>query len=128
MIEIIWEYTALCIEEVEWNTGSLGDALYKSILVYATVCMEWLLTEISKSDEPIELNRYILGKDKNIDGCSAHLICADDKSQERIFKILQNPPDEFKEKYIAHILYNEPDPNHKQNEEKSETEKKEIDK
>lgn len=72
----------------------------------------WLLTMISKTPELEKnngINGYILLNDEKAN-CGALLFINNKKSQKKILEILQQPPGEFKGKYIACVPCDEPSP------------------
>lgn len=69
----------------------------------------WLLTTISKTPELQKdngINGYVLLNDEK-SNCGA-LLFVNKKYQKKILDILQQPPGEFKDKYIACVPYEEP--------------------
>lgn len=106
MIEIVW-------------TEILPDY---EIMMCASRMLAWLATILAQKDEyhNIEFNGYMVVKEKQRKGCSILIICGDQISQKRILNILQQPPEEYKEKYIARIPCDEPNPIHEQTKEDSD--------
>lgn len=104
MIEIVW-----C------ETSTVNDYMLK-----ATNLLAWLLTTINHQEEyrNIDFNGYMMVKDKT-NGCATLLICGDPSSQKKLLTILQQPPEEYKEKYIARVPCDEPMPVHEQTEEEA---------
>lgn len=90
-------------------------------MMHASRMMAWLAAALAQNEEyhNIEFNGYMIVKEegKEKSGCSVLIICGDPVSQNRLLKILQQPPEEYKEKYIARIPCNEPDPVHEQTKE-----------
>lgn len=99
--------------EIIWTDNKTID--YEAMLT-ASSLMAWLLATISQNEEyhTIDMNGYMLVNEKAISssstGCSILILSGDIGSQTRILKILQQPPNEYKGKYIARIPYDEPDP------------------
>ena len=95
MIELIWV-----------------DNLCKSydVMMCVSGLLAWLSATIAQEEEyhDIQFNGYMVAKDKN--DCSVLLICSDPQSQKKMLKILQQPPNEYKEKYIARVPSQEPEP------------------
>lgn len=107
MIEIVW------LEEYE-------------VMMCASRMLAWLAATLAQKEEyhNIEFNGYMVVKEEEKENqkskCSILIICGDPVSQKRILNILQQPPEEYKEKYIARIPCNEPDPVHEQTKEDSD--------
>ena len=103
MIEIIWTET---LQEYE-------------VMMCATRMLAWLAATLAQKDEyhDIDFNGYMVVKEKQKSGCSILLICGDPISQKRMLNILQQPPEEYKEKYIACVPCDEPNPVHEQTKE-----------
>ncbi len=101
MIEIVW------LDEYE-------------AMMCASRLLAWLAATLAQNEEyhNIEFNGYMIvkeeGKEKGKTGCSVLIICGDPVSQNRLLKILQQPPEEYEHKYIARIPCNEPEPVHEQ--------------
>lgn len=96
MIELVWDNTNL-------------DKSY-NIFLYITSYYAWLASELSDNEEHHKLliNGIILAYDK---GTYSSVILTDDvENEKKILKIIQQPPNEFKEKYVAHIVSQEPTP------------------
>ena len=100
--------------EIIWTDNKTLD--YEAMLT-ASSLMAWLLATISQNEEyhTIDMNGYMLVNEKAISsssttGCSILILSGDIGSQTRILKILQQPPNEYKGKYIARIPYDEPEP------------------
>ena len=96
MIEIVWT-----------------DNLHKDyeIMMCATNLISWLVTTIAQDEDynKIVLNGFMLVKEVK-GGCTSLLICDESESQKQLLKLLQQPPGEFKDRYIARIPSEEPDP------------------
>lgn len=102
MIELIWT-----------------DNLCKryDVMMSVSGLLAWLTATIAQTEEyhSLKFNGYMVAQDKN--DCSVLLICGDLPSQKKLLKILQQPPNEYKEKYIARVPSQEPDPVHEEKEE-----------
>lgn len=92
--------------ELIWKDSSLNE--YENIL-QITNLLSWLVAIIRDKHE-IELNGFMVLKEKNPLTYSILLILGDENSQKQTLNILQQPPEEFKEKYIARIPCEEPNP------------------
>lgn len=80
------------------------------LMMYASSFMTWLaVTLTEEKNHEIEFNGYLIVKEKE-KGCSILVISGNPESQKRILQILQQPPEEYKEKYIARVPCDEPDP------------------
>ena len=99
-------------------------------MMCASRLLAWLAALLAQKDEyhNIEFNGYMIVKEKEKEktGCSVLIICGDPISQKRILNILQQPPEEYKEKYIARIPCDEPNPVHEQTKEDSDQDDIEI--
>lgn len=94
--------------EVTWNNVS-DDVLTQHLLKF-TELMSWLLTSIMNDIElhNIEIRGYVIIHDKDK---LCMLIMTDAASgQQEILKLLQEPPEEYKEQYSTCILSEEPHP------------------
>lgn len=94
--------------EIIWKDTLLSDL---NIMMYATNLIAWLTSLIAHKDEyrDVDLNGYMVVKEQT-PGCSILVICNDIQSQKKVLDILQQPPEEFRDKYIARVPTNEPDP------------------
>lgn len=74
--------------------------------------LEWLFNRISKFNEDetinIDVNGFLLLKEKD-GGYSALIMCPDIYNDKKILNIVLQPPEEFKERYIACIPSEEPE-------------------
>lgn len=107
MIEIVWTDTVACDYDV---------------MMCATSLLAWLTTTIAQNEEnhDIEFNGFMVAQEKTT-GCSILILCGDNpKNQKRVLKILQQPPEEYKDKYIARIPSTEPIPVEEQTKSTSE--------
>lgn len=84
--------------ELLWNEiNEEYDAMF-----YMSKLMAWLATALIEHHKMYALNGVIVLRDKN-DKVASLLIC-DENLQENILQILQQPPGEYKGKYIAKIV------------------------
>lgn len=90
--------------EVIWKDEKYNE---REAMMYLSQLMAWLSNEITmkKEYEDLTISGYIITYEK-----STVLIFPDKNTekQKRILNILQQPPEEFKEKYIACIYAEEP--------------------
>ena len=102
MIELIWKYKPL-VSETE-NTLYLVASLLRWI---TSKLDEIQLFSIDDAPCEVKLRGFFVVEqdDKSI---SILLVSENKKYQTEIMKILQQPPGEFKERYIARILCDEP--------------------
>ena len=82
----------------------------KNHFEYITRLIAWLVSIVEERNkvEPLEISGYIVFRNHSNEICS--LIIAEEQYQKKILNILQQPPDEYKEKYVACIPSKEPDP------------------
>lgn len=94
---------------------------YREDLVLITRILTWISTTIALEQEKHELmmKGFIVLYDEG--KISTLLITDDGEHQQKLLKMLQEPPGEYKEKYVACIMSEEP----KVVEEKSDDEKSE---
>ena len=97
--------------ELTWNNPLDGEY---DVLYYATSFLTWLTSIIVEKEEyhDIVLGGYMTINENTQPtptGCSTLLMCRDIKSQKKIMEIIQNPPGEFKGKYVASTPCAEPD-------------------
>ena len=96
MIELIWrEYLARDCDTMMCITSLLA----------------WMSTTIAQEEEyhSIKVNGYMCVKDQD-QVISTIIICDNNESQNKLLKLLQQPPAEYKEKYTACIPSSEPIP------------------
>lgn len=90
--------------EVIWKDEKFTE---REAMMYLSQLIAWLSNEITtkKEYEDLTISGYIITYEK-----STVLIFPDKNTekQKRILNILQQPPEEFKEKYIACIYSEEP--------------------
>jgi hypothetical protein len=104
--------------ELLWNNLTYSN---NENMMYISNFIAWLATSIvhEKSLHQIELNGFLTLKDS--DNKVATLLLCDSECQREVLNILQQPPNEYKEKYIARVPCNEPSPvNEEQNKESDE--------
>lgn len=102
MIELSWKEKADC-EYVQ--------------LMSVSQLLAWLTTTLKEEKEhhSIKLNGYMVLCEEN--GTISILLISNGDSQKQLLKILQQPPNEYKEKYIACVLSEEPQPVQEETEE-----------
>lgn len=94
--------------ELLWKNLSTND---KENMMYVTNLIAWLTTSLAQEKEyhKIVLSGYFTLIDK--EGTFATLlVCYGKENQNQLLKILQQPPDEYKEKYVACVPSEEPCP------------------
>lgn len=104
--------------EIIWKNEDIDEYV---ALQHATNLFSWLVTAIvnlNKEHVEIVLSGYMLVKDRE-NKCTGLIICGDPVSQRKVLNILQQPPEEYKNKYIACVPCNEPDPVHEETEKDS---------
>lgn len=97
MIELLWK----------------GECTHWEGIACMSNLVAWLATALTleKEKEKIRLQGYIVLYDDSKKSASALLFCNDDEeSQKNILHILQQPPGEYKDKYIARVPCQEPEP------------------
>lgn len=97
MIELLWGNSDNCTRYD--NMQAVGNLI------------AWLTTTIAMNEEnhSIKLNGYIVVNEDDASTISTLFIC-EKESQEKVLALLQEPPGEFKGKYIARIPSEEPTP------------------
>lgn len=95
MIELLWK--------------DIYDRDYDAMMYVANL-IAWLTTTIADEEQQhkIQLKGFIVLRD-NENTVSTLFIC-DGEDQTRLLKVLQEPPDEYKEKYVARVPCEEPLP------------------
>lgn len=93
MIEVLWK-------------NEKGDSLTQ-MMMKMTQLFSWLMKEIHENKYHINLKGYMILLDTEF-VLSGLLLPGDKESQNQLIKILQQPPGEFTEKYIARIPAEEP--------------------
>lgn len=93
--------------ELSWKDSELE---YCDILKNITNFITWLANILAAEEEnrKIRLRGYMTIADEN-KKFSTLLICSYE-SQKDLLTVLQQPPEEFKEKYVACVLSEEPTP------------------
>ena len=91
------------------------------IMMCASSLLAWLAATIAQNKEnhDIDLNGYMIVKDQ-VNGCSILVIPGDPYSQKKLLYILQQPPEEYKDKYIARVPSEEPNPVHEKTEKETD--------
>lgn len=93
--------------ELSWKEFLDRD---EDAMMYVANLLAWLTTTLATTEENkhLKLNGFVvlLNKEKTI---STLILCNDDHQKE-IYKILQQPPEEYKERYVACITCEEPSP------------------
>lgn len=93
--------------ELNWKNFLDRD---EDVMMYVSNLIAWLTTTLATTEEykHIKLSGFIvlLNKEHTI---STLLLC-EDKYQKELIKILQQPPEEYKERYEACITCEEPSP------------------
>ena len=95
--------------EIVWKDPLARDY---DVIMCATSLLAWLTSTIAQNEEyhNIEFNGYMLAQEKTV-GCSMLIYCGyNPENRRRLLNILQQPPEEYKGKYIAHTLSREPMP------------------
>ena len=74
-----------------------------------TNLLSWLAATIEENEryKDIDLSGFMILKNSK-DGVAGLIICGDNTSQTKILEVLQQPPGEFKGKYIARVPAEEP--------------------
>ena len=110
MIELLWQEKPFCD--------------YKALLLVNNV-LAWLAKTLAEHEEfhDIIINGYLVARDEQK---ISTLILCDIETQKRLLQILQQPPEEYKEKYVPCILSHEPDPVNPPSETDSEDDTGEI--
>lgn len=92
MIELLWKDFKNC---------------EKDVMMMVSELLVWLTTLIATDERYKELAiggyLVLLNREASV---STMIICRDDQ-QEKILQILQQPPEEFKERYVPHIFFEE---------------------
>ena len=89
----------------------LWKSFDENVMLFVSNLITWLASTIAQQqtdDDKFEMSGFLVAK--NTKGELFTLIFSDEKYQKRILKILQQPPDYYKEKYIACIPSEEPNP------------------
>ena len=96
MIEITWIDASTCEHET---------------MMFMSNFIAWLCTTIAQDEKNrrIEYQGYMLVKEPS-GKCSALILCGDMKSQTKILGLLQQPPEQFRGRYIACVPCEEPTP------------------
>ena len=112
MIELLWTNN-LCVDY--------------EVMMYAAGLMSWLASLLAQDEEnhSVEFNGFMVAKEEK-GGCAVVIICGNPQSQKRVLEIVQQPPEEYKGKYIASIPSEEPEPVNEMKTEEDDTYKIEI--
>lgn len=95
MIEIIWR------DETE---------AFFDVMMHMASLITWLTRTLAQDDElhDIDMSGYMVVKDKKTKKVSGLIFVGNPESQKKLVAILQQPPNEYKEKYIARVPCEEP--------------------
>lgn len=98
---------------------------YHDDMVMISRIITWITTTLALEEEKrnLMLRGYIVLNDE--DRISVLLIC-EGEHEQRLLKMLQQPPGEYKDKYVACVLSEEPKVVEEKTEEKSESESDDI--
>lgn len=109
MIEITWNYY-LCEN-------------YDMMMMISNL-LAWLCTSIAQDEElhKVKMSGYLVVRDPS-GVLSTLIVCTDPSSQMEIHQLLQQPPEEYKGKYVSKITFNDEEAEQKA-EEKEEKESK----
>lgn len=93
--------------ELSWKEKA--DCEYIQLMTVSQL-LAWLTTTLNEEKERhcIKLSGYMVLCEE--DGKISILLITNGESQKQLLKILQQPPNEYKEKYIACVLSEEPQP------------------
>ena len=93
--------------ELTWNDWTDRE---RDAMMYVTNLLAWLTTTLATDEayQDVEMTGYMVVKDNM--KILAVLIMCHDENQRKILKLLQQPPEEYRTKYIANILSEEPNP------------------
>lgn len=94
MIELLWQ----------------DKSDFKKAFILLNEVLLWLSKTLAEHEEynDIVVNGYLVARDDLKNHLSTLILC-EEESQKRLLKILQQPPEEFKERYVPCILSAEPD-------------------
>ena len=90
----------------------------KDLFQQITVFLSWVLAEVEK--EKIDFHGYMVFNGK--EGNYHTMLFTDGVHAKKLLKILQQPPEEYKERYIACIPCEEPNPVHEVKQEQQDEE------
>ena len=98
---------------------------YHDDMVMISRIITWITTTLALEEEKrnLMLRGYIVLNDE--DRISVLLIC-EGEHEQRLLKMLQQPPGEYKDKYVACVLSEEPKVVEEKTDEKSESESDDI--
>ena len=103
--------------EIIWKDKTSADYY---IFTQVAAFMSMLAVTLAKEEnQDIKLNGYMIGREEK-GGCSILMICGDFISQRKLMNILQQPPEEYKDKYVACVPCEEPNPVQETAEDKAE--------
>lgn len=113
MIEIIWKDETL---------------RFYDAMMYTAGLLAWLTSKLAQEDElhDIDMSGYMVVKDKVTKKVSGLIFTGRPESQKKLVAILQQPPNEYKEKYIARVPCEEPEFVHEQAKEEDLEDKDKI--
>lgn len=95
MIELVWK--------------DIYSSDYDAMMIVSNL-LAWLCVEIAETERnKPKIKGYIVCQDDETT-ISTLIICNGMEDQNKILKILQDPPEEYKEKYVARIPCEEPNP------------------
>lgn len=110
MIELLWR-----------EQDKLADY---NVMMHMTFVIAWLTSRIDEDEKnhDIQLNGYVTLNDPTKERFAriSSLILCNKKDEKKILEILQQPPTEYREKYIARVVCEEPNPVVEQTNEKND--------
>ena len=111
--------------EIVWKDESLR---FYDAMLYTAGLLAWLTTKLAQDDElhDIDMSGFMVVKDKKTKKVSGLIFTGSPESQKKLVTILQQPPNEYKEKYIACVPCQEPVSVHEQTEEENLEDKDKI--
>lgn len=98
--------------ELSWNFKEIDDTVKHNIESYLVILnfMSWMMNTIKNEEDlqGINFNGILTLLDTNYKFVT--LLMCDHENQKKLLNILQQPPEEYKEKYVACVLSEEPQP------------------
>ena len=106
--DIVSDFNLKRMIELSWKQNKFEEGV--DVLSYITNILAWLMETIAaeKGEHGVKITGYVVICDE-FSFYHTLLMCKEE-GQKRVLEILQQPPEEYKEKYVACILCEEPNP------------------
>lgn len=90
----------------------IKSASFNEDMMLVSSILNWFIIELNTNPEyeEIQFRGYLVLYDETKQNNASALILCNGPDQKKIINLLQQPPDTYKEKYIACVVSEEPEP------------------